>query len=339
MPETSSDTPPTSPRTVWVASRSSQMFRQIGRGQRRITRIAPVVADRRARRRPRHAVGREVVRLLKQHPVLQPADVAFICEYHHDGVAAVREIEAAGYPVHHIFSRDPDDARRRRKYRFSPQAGAIRGSTIHSFKGWQTSVLVMGIGLEANSKRMAYVAMTRVQNHPTRPAVLSVVSADKHLDDFGATFVGTPDVPEAPAATQASPPAAPPMPPAAPPAPPQHRSTASTICTQRVASSDRHDAGACCTDGRGGARRCRRTPRCDPDSAAALDAADCTGPQPTDAVRSPAVHHTPSSASATSAPPPPQPPPPPPPPPATAMPPPPPAPAAGSAPLAPPTVS
>lgn len=143
------------------------------------------------------AVGREVVRLLQQHPVLRPEDVAFICEYHHDGVAAAREIEAAGYPVHHIFSRDPDDARRRRKYRFSPRAGAIKGSTIHSFKGWQTSVLVMGIGLESKSKRMAYVAMTRLQRHPLRPAVLSVVSADKHLEEFGAAFAGIPDVPAA----------------------------------------------------------------------------------------------------------------------------------------------
>jgi hypothetical protein len=173
------------------------------------------------------AVGREVVRLLKQHPVLKPADVAFICEYHHDGVAAVREIEAAGYPVHHIFSRDPDDARRRRKYRFSPEADAISGSTVHSFKGWQTSVLVMGIGLESRSKRMAYVAMTRVQNHAARPAVLSVVSADKRLEDFGAAFAGTPDLPAAPAAASPSPaPAAAPAVPTAassatPPAPVQ----------------------------------------------------------------------------------------------------------------------
>ena len=150
------------------------------------------------------AVGREVVRLLDYHPILEPADVAFICEYHHDGVAAVREIEAAGYPVHHIFSRDPDDARRRRKYRFSPEANAIKGSTIHSFKGWQTSALVLGIGLESKSKRMAYAAMTRVQHHPLRPAVVSVVSADKHLDDFGVSFAGPPGTPPTAAGTAPS---------------------------------------------------------------------------------------------------------------------------------------
>ncbi len=138
------------------------------------------------------SVGREVIRLLRQHPALRPADVSFVCEYHHDGVAAVREIESAGYEVHHIFSRDPDDARRRRKYRFDPEAPAITGSTVHNVKGWQATALVVGIGMETMSTRMAYVAMTRLKSHPERPAVISVISADARLNEFGATFTGTP---------------------------------------------------------------------------------------------------------------------------------------------------
>jgi hypothetical protein len=134
------------------------------------------------------AIGQEVVRLLDEHPALSPDDVAFLCEYHHDGVAAVREIEAAGYLVHHIFSRDPDDARRRRKYRFMPTSSGVKGCTIHSFKGWDTSVLVLGVGLESRSKRMAYMAMTRLRANPNRPSILSVISADKQLDPFGAKF-------------------------------------------------------------------------------------------------------------------------------------------------------
>ena len=134
------------------------------------------------------AIGQEVVRLLDEHPALSPDEVAFLCEYHHDGVAAVREIEAAGYRVHHIFSRDPDDARRRRKYRFMPTSTGVKGCTIHSFKGWDATVLVLGIGLESRSKRMAYMAMTRLLARPDRPSVLSVISADKHLDPFGARF-------------------------------------------------------------------------------------------------------------------------------------------------------
>lgn len=164
-------------------------------------------------------VGREVVRLLRQHPSLKPSDVTFVCEYHHDGVAAVREIEAAGHPVHHIFSRDPDDARRRRKYRFDPDAAAITGSTIHSFKGWQTTALVVGIGLETKSKRLAYTAITRLARHPHRPAVVSVISADKHLEEFGQQFAGLPVRPEAIVAPLSPPPLAAPDAAPAPTAP------------------------------------------------------------------------------------------------------------------------
>ena len=134
-------------------------------------------------------IGMEVVRVLRDNPTLSPGDVTFLCDYHHDGVAAAREIEAAGYQVHHIFSRDPDDARRRRKYRFSPTTTAVKGSTIHSFKGWETPALIMGIGVETRSKRVAYAAMTRVVGSPDRPAVISVVSTDKQLDGFREQFV------------------------------------------------------------------------------------------------------------------------------------------------------
>ncbi len=134
-------------------------------------------------------VGREVVRLLREHPTLSPRDVAFLCEYHHDGVAAVAEIEAAGFAVHHIFSRNPDDARRRRKYRFWPDADGVKGSTVHSFKGWQTPALVMGVGVEERSKRIAYVAMTRVKAYGDgRPSFLSVINADPSLADSKFAF-------------------------------------------------------------------------------------------------------------------------------------------------------
>ena len=107
------------------------------------------------------AVGREVVRMLEEYPTLSPGDVSFVCDYHHDGVAAVRVIEAAGIPVHHIFSRDPDAPRRRRKHRFWPEVDAVKGCTAHSLKGWQSPAVVLGIGADDRARRLAYVAMTR----------------------------------------------------------------------------------------------------------------------------------------------------------------------------------
>lgn len=135
------------------------------------------------------AVGQEVVELLRRDPTLRPRDVAFICDYHHDGVRAAAYIERAGIPVHHIFSRDPDDPRRRRKHRFWTGAAAVKGCTVHSFKGWDASVVVLGIGADSRAHRLAYVAMTRVRRPLDRAAIVSVVNADVSLHSFGERFV------------------------------------------------------------------------------------------------------------------------------------------------------
>ena len=135
------------------------------------------------------AVGREVVRLLEERPDLAPQDVVYLCEYHHDGLAAARVIEAAGYPVHHVYSRDPDE-RHRSKSRFWPGADAVKGCTVHSYKGWDSPAVVVGIGMEERSRRLGYASMTRVSStvpgHDT--AYLVVVNADPRLADFRPVF-------------------------------------------------------------------------------------------------------------------------------------------------------
>ena len=135
------------------------------------------------------AVGREVVRLLRAHPDLSPRDIVFLCEYHHDGLAAAGEIESAGYPVHHVYSRDPDE-RHRSKGRFWPDADAVKGCTVHSYKGWDSPAVVVGVAMEERSRRLAYASMTRVSS--TAPgcdtSYLAVVNADPRMADFQPTF-------------------------------------------------------------------------------------------------------------------------------------------------------
>jgi hypothetical protein len=135
------------------------------------------------------AVGREVVRLLREHPELTPRDVVYLCEYHHDGLAAARVIEAAGYPVHHVYSRDPDE-RHRSKGRFWPDADAVKGCTVHSFKGWESPAVVVGIAMEERSRRLAYASMTRVSSTSadSDTSYLVVVNADPRMVDFQPTF-------------------------------------------------------------------------------------------------------------------------------------------------------
>ncbi len=133
-------------------------------------------------------IGREVVRLLREHPDLAPRDVIYLCEYHHDGLAAAEVIEAAGYPVHHVYSRDPDE-RQRRKSRFWPDADAVKGCTVHAFKGWESPAVVLGIGMEERSRRLAYTAMTRVTSTTgLTSSYLVVVNADPRMVEFTERF-------------------------------------------------------------------------------------------------------------------------------------------------------
>lgn len=133
-------------------------------------------------------IGREVVRLLEHDPDLSPRDVVFLCEHHESGLAAVLEIEAAGHAVHHIFSANHDQ-RNVRKRRFWPDADGIKGCTVHSFKGWETPALVMGIGCNKDSRRLAYVAMTRITGRGTSGVGhLSVVNSDLHIAGFQSSF-------------------------------------------------------------------------------------------------------------------------------------------------------
>lgn len=135
------------------------------------------------------AIGHEVVRLLTEAPGLEPKDVVYLCEYHHDGLAAAAVIEAAGFRVHHVYSRDPDE-RHRRKARFWPDADAVKGCTVHSFKGWESPAVVLGIGMEERSRRLAYGSMTRVTSTGgTEASHLAVVNADPRLVEFGEAFV------------------------------------------------------------------------------------------------------------------------------------------------------
>jgi hypothetical protein len=134
------------------------------------------------------AIGDEVVRLLQENPTLAPRDVVYLCEYHHDGLAAAAIIEAAGYDVHHVYSRDPDE-RQRRKSRFWPDADAVKGCTVHAFKGWESPAVVLGIGMEERSRRIAYTAMTRVTStHGSESSYLVVLNADPRMVEFQERF-------------------------------------------------------------------------------------------------------------------------------------------------------
>jgi hypothetical protein len=60
---------------------------------------------------------------------------------------------------------------------------------VHSFKGWESPAVVLGIGMEERSRRLAYGSMTRVSSTRGLDAsYLVVLNADPRMADFGSSF-------------------------------------------------------------------------------------------------------------------------------------------------------
>ena len=134
-------------------------------------------------------LGTEVVELLNDNPDLAPSDVVFLAQSHIEGLQAVRVIAAAGHEVQHLFALDKHE-QRRRKERFLPTSPGVKGCTVHSFKGWESRAVVLTLNARRDSRRLAYVGLTRVKGDPAyRAAYVTVINADKSLRDFVAEFM------------------------------------------------------------------------------------------------------------------------------------------------------
>jgi hypothetical protein len=114
------------------------------------------------------------------------SDVTFLLPTHDQGLIAARALEQRGRTVHHIFAQSAE--RTRAKHRFVPTAPGVKGCTVHSFKGWESRVLVVGIGTGDHAARLAYVVMTRLKHSTERPAAIVVVNANPALRGFADVF-------------------------------------------------------------------------------------------------------------------------------------------------------
>lgn len=141
----------------------------------------------------------EEVRKMLNRDGLAPADIMFLCEQHAGGLDAAESLKAAGVYVSHVFTENDDDERRRRKNRFWGGMDGVKGCTVHSFKGWEARGVMLCILPNVGSRRLPYVALTRLKGDPGVRAVVSVVNCDPNLDEFKAEFEREFTVDEVPA--------------------------------------------------------------------------------------------------------------------------------------------
>jgi hypothetical protein len=130
-------------------------------------------------------VTKEINELLKSSNGLHEADIVIITNTHSLGVEIMEKVSAEGIQSEHIFTETNDRERRRKKERFWPGAPFLKGSTLHSFKGWEGRSIIYvsdrhgesSLAREPSAAMMVYVALTRLKGDPSnRPAFISVIN-------------------------------------------------------------------------------------------------------------------------------------------------------------------
>lgn len=131
----------------------------------------------------------EVTKIINEEGV-HSGDCAILVNDHTLGLAVA---ENFGDDLEHIFSEDLED-RQRRKKRFWPGVAMLKGSTVHSFKGWEARAIIVVISAtdpdQGSSPRdLAYVALSRAKGAPgNRSAFITVINTLPELADFKQRF-------------------------------------------------------------------------------------------------------------------------------------------------------
>jgi hypothetical protein len=127
---------------------------------------------------------------------LANADITFICNDIDFGRGVAEELETYqdGYApirVLHTFESD-DRAGKRKKMGFYMGDARIKATTLHSFKGWESRLLVVHVGHADGEADMAsiYAALTRLKRSPDG-SWLTVVCSAPELAAYGRSWNST----------------------------------------------------------------------------------------------------------------------------------------------------
>jgi superfamily I DNA/RNA helicase len=111
---------------------------------------------------------------------IYPSDIVLLVLDHELGLDVARTFENHGIPVNHLFSKSRNNER---KHAFKMDDPRVKASTIHSFKGWELSTVILIITdlVEAmsNADYLTYTGMSRSQQN------LCVLNSSKRYRGFG----------------------------------------------------------------------------------------------------------------------------------------------------------
>lgn len=116
---------------------------------------------------------------------LANADITVLASEKKSGAEVVRRLDEQDIRVVHTFSED----NRRQKMGFYMGDAKIKATTLHSFKGWESRLLVVFVTEAADAKGLAliYTGLTRLKRSQ-QGSWLTVVSSVPKLGTFGKRF-------------------------------------------------------------------------------------------------------------------------------------------------------
>ena len=123
---------------------------------------------------------------------MEHADVTLLSQHKEPGRQVVQMLRALGLSGEDTFSEDGEESKRAKR-RFGEKKYAFKASTIHGFKGWEATRIVLYIqGLNRpEDKSLVYVGLSRLLQDNARGSHLTVVCSAPELRDFGRREFGT----------------------------------------------------------------------------------------------------------------------------------------------------
>jgi len=129
----------------------------------------------------------EVLRLFSESTLQNMAisDATFLCAGRKLGLSVIKLLEKSGVKVVHTYD-DDDKESRRQKVGFYMGDARVKATTLHSFKGWESRILVLYIGGRLDKKNLAliYAGLTRLKRN-LNGSCLTVVSSTPELEQYG----------------------------------------------------------------------------------------------------------------------------------------------------------
>ncbi len=122
-------------------------------------------------------------------------DMTLLVSEHKMGLACVKRLKLEGVlkekEVTHVFGEDWQESKIRKEY-FNPGDDKLKCSTIHSFKGWESSYIVINIDRADAPEELAaiYVALSRLKRREKgeKGSHLTVICSTPELKEFGETW-------------------------------------------------------------------------------------------------------------------------------------------------------